>query len=97
MEKTTARLALHKCIYSSADAAQKAKKTGAIPAYLHSSKIQVTTTQRKGRGKKEVFDLRAIGSAEDVEQRLQAQLNGPRAMFSSEGAVSVSRGIAISS
>ena len=50
------------------------------------------TVQMQGRGKRDkkrqvdISDI--IGSAEDIERRLQEQLEQPRAMFSEDGPVS---------
>ena len=50
------------------------------------------TVQMQGRGKRDkkrqvdISDI--IGSAEDIERRLQDQLEQPRAMFSGDGPVS---------
>lgn len=42
----------------------------------------------KGRDKKQKIDITGmIGSAEDIERRLQEQLGRPKAMFSEDGPV----------
>lgn len=56
-------------------------------AYLPSSRL--TFNAAKGREKKQKIDITdMIGSSEDIERRIQEQLERPKAMFSEDGPVS---------
>ncbi len=88
-----------KLIKSDFVVSQATKKQGSVTAstsrppqtYLPSA--QLTFTASKGRntqrGGKQVLDLAgAIGTNEDIERRIEEQLNRPKAMFAEDGIVS---------
>lgn len=58
------------------------------PAYLPNARM---TVKKKVKDKKKVIDISDIvGSAEDINRRLQEQIEGPKAMFSEDGPVGLS-------
>lgn len=57
------------------------------PAYLPNARM---TVKKKVKDKKKVIDISdMVGSAEDINRRLHEQIEGPKAMFSEDGPVSL--------
>lgn len=58
------------------------------PAYLPNARM---TVKGKVKDRKKIIDISDIvGSAEDINKRLQEQIEGPKAMFSEDGPVGFS-------
>lgn len=72
--------------FSSADEKQGKSRHVNGNGYLPSARL--TLNAAKGRDKKQKIDITGmIGSSEDIERRIQEQLERPKAMFIEEGAV----------
>jgi len=73
---------------SSNNELQRAKKGAITPKKNYLPSARLTVTAAKGKDRKKIIDISdVIGSNEDIERRLQEQLERPKAFFSEDGPV----------
>jgi hypothetical protein len=71
------------------DLLQHSKKgSTALKSHNYLPSARLTVTAARGKDKKQIIDISdVIGTNEDIERRIQEQLERPKAMFSEDGPV----------